>query len=215
MHLGLVLTPYGQIPGAPPWEIGYSYGGDGTFLCPDDPYQNQRGEAGFYHDSQLGGPPFKPKSLIAAGIAPQPHLPQLSKLAQRRVRRALNGLGRAIPTDFDLAPTYGYVPMMDGWVAAKEGFQPGGWIPPNAYNPAGAYGAGLVPRGLGDAVPTDVPSQAALVDVIASMQQRNNKLFVVSLISAAAVTISAIVTTIRNAHLIKQERRLLAEEGAF
>jgi hypothetical protein len=134
MSLGVVLTPFGQIPGAPPWEVGYSYGGNGTYLCPDDPQYNQRGEPGLYYDTRLGG--AKRSNWLTRRI-------------DRKVRKKLAGLGHSIPTDFDLAPTYGYVPVTDGFVAAKEGFQPGTWIPPNGWNPAGAYGPQMVTPGLG------------------------------------------------------------------
>lgn len=50
----MILTPYGHIPGSFPSEITRSYGPSGEYLCPRDPYQNQRGEVGYYHDTQLG-----------------------------------------------------------------------------------------------------------------------------------------------------------------
>lgn len=50
----MILTPHGHMPGNFPSEITRTYGGNGTYLCPQDPYQYQRGEAGFYHDTQLG-----------------------------------------------------------------------------------------------------------------------------------------------------------------
>ena len=51
----MILTPYGHVQDGYSTEALYSEGGDGSYLCPHDPYQNQRGEAGFYHDTQLGG----------------------------------------------------------------------------------------------------------------------------------------------------------------
>lgn len=45
----MILTPSRGYP-----EITRTYGGSGTYLCPEDPYQYQRGEAGFYHDTHLG-----------------------------------------------------------------------------------------------------------------------------------------------------------------
>lgn len=123
MNLGIVLTPYGQLPnGAPPWEVGYSYGGDGTFLCPPDEFHNTRGEVGLYPDTQLGRSKGPIKKFFAR-----------------------MGLGRGIPTDQELQARYGYVPMINGEVAFKQGFQPGTWIPPNGWNPAGGYGPQFQP----------------------------------------------------------------------
>jgi hypothetical protein len=51
----MILHPSGWVPGSFPSEINRSHGGGGTYLCPHDPYQYQRGEAGFYHDTQMGG----------------------------------------------------------------------------------------------------------------------------------------------------------------
>lgn len=53
-QLGIILTPYGYIPGAYPSEIARTTGG-GRPLGPFDPQYNTRGEAGFYYDTPLGG----------------------------------------------------------------------------------------------------------------------------------------------------------------
>jgi hypothetical protein len=54
MALGIILAPYGKIPGAWPTEVVGSRASRQSLLCPRDPYYNQRGEAGYYHDTQLG-----------------------------------------------------------------------------------------------------------------------------------------------------------------
>jgi hypothetical protein len=46
----------------------------------------------------------------------------------------------AIPTDAELATAYQYTPVATGWIAAEQGYFPGPWVPPAAWNPAGAYG---------------------------------------------------------------------------
>lgn len=56
--LGLVLTPYGTVPGTYPWEINKTQGGSGPFLRPYDPWYYQRGETGFYYDTYLGRSPL-------------------------------------------------------------------------------------------------------------------------------------------------------------
>ena len=231
--LGIVLTPYGQIPGAPPWEIGYSYGGNGTYLCPDDDalYQTQ-GEMGYYHDSQLGASateyPF-PTNVVAKTPPPQPVKTRMGWLAKRRAMRVAKalqgvGLGRGIPTDDELYATYGYVPQINGFVTFKEGTQPGTWIPPNGWNPAGAYGPQFAPfapvlqtqagtSGLGDTVDTgSQPVTPSVAQLLADIETHNRRLFMLSIVSTAAIAISALVTTIRNAKLIRQEKRILDEE---
>jgi hypothetical protein len=208
MALGIILAPYGQIPGAYPSEIGYSYGGNGEFSVPYDPFYNTRGEPGFYHDTQLGRLPTPHVNLFGLAVPMQTGLLTRWRMNRAR-RRAFSGLGRSVPSDFELAPTYGFTPDMDGWTVAREGFQPGSWIPPNGWNPAGAYGPPMAPRslsGFGDATP------ATADDLIAALNAHNQKVFTLTLVSTFAVALSAIITTIRNTKLIRQESKLIRKE---
>jgi hypothetical protein len=163
MQLGIILSPYGKIPGSFPSGIQYSYGGAES-LCPEDLLYNTRGEVGFYGDTQLG---------------------------------------RSLVTDFDVAPVYGWTPMHDGGVASTDGYYPGGWIPPNGWNPADPYGAHFVPKGLGDpgAIDTNTAS------VVATMEDQNKKMFTLQFIATLAVATSAVVALMRNTHLFRKERR--------
>lgn len=189
-QLGIILAPYGQIPGAYPSEIGYSYGGDGTFLCPDDPFYNTRGEIGFYHDTQLGRLPT-PKGLLARWRE------------ARRVKKVLNGLGRSTPSDFEIAPYYAYTPDMDGWVVAKEGFQPGSWIPPNGWNPAGAFGPPMAPPTYSYPGPLGGLGDASTDALIATLNEHNAKIFTLSIITTIAVATSAILAAYRTSKQLK------------
>lgn len=54
--LGYIVAPYHR-PGVFPAGIQYAYGGRGQYLCPNDPQHYQRGEAGLYADTRLGGIP--------------------------------------------------------------------------------------------------------------------------------------------------------------
>jgi len=221
--LGIVLTPYGQIPGTPPWGINYSYGGDGTYLCPYDPQYNTRGEPGFYHDTRLGGLRENPAQQS-----------WVTKRLNRRIRKALRGAGLGdAPTDAELWATYGYVPMINGWVVAKEGYQSGGWYPPNDGSGGGAFEPSLLPmamaatanspyalsglRGLRDASTTNTElsptDAAAMSDLVDEVEQHNNNILILTVLSTAAVVISAIFTTVRNARLIQQEKALFENEA--
>lgn len=132
--IGITLAPYGQIPGAFPYGVSTSYGGDGTYYCDDtDPFQNQRGEPGFYSDTQLGLPFINPAAPLTKAIA----------------LKKLHGLGWSLPADIDLAPTYGYTPQMTGWVTTKEGFVQNPWVPPNGWRPAPLNGFGATPPSIG------------------------------------------------------------------
>lgn len=59
-----------------PYEYGYAqpargpivYGRTQTYQTPDDPYQYQRGEAGYYHDTQLGSPRRGPIARLFSGL---------------------------------------------------------------------------------------------------------------------------------------------------
>jgi len=61
----MVLAPYGKSEGYPS-GIQYAIGGQGCYLCPHDPQQYRRGEAGFYHDTPLGGLDGIPYADVAA-----------------------------------------------------------------------------------------------------------------------------------------------------
>lgn len=181
MALGIVLTPFGKLPnGAPPYAIGYQYGGNGTYLGPDDPGYYGRGEAGYYHDTQLGGP-RRPGALA-------------------RLKRKL-GLG-SIPTDFEISKTRNYLPVMSGWIRTKQGYQTGPWTPPGNLEP---WAAPLQPlnglAGLGQ-----VPAPPATVeDVMAAMTAHNDRVFALTLVSTAAVAISAMLGIFRTLRLIARD----------
>lgn len=213
MQLGIILTPYGQIPGAYPSEIAYSYGGDGTYLCPEDPYYNTRGEIGHYYDTQLGGLGAGAMEYVTKPVLlPPPPTKRPGIFERMRTNRAIakalqgGGLGRSVPSDFEIAPYYTWVPQIDGWVTAKEGFNPGTWIPPNGWNPAGAYGPPMTPPtytypgplgGLRDTV------QPTPADLIATLNDHNQKIFTLSIITTIAVATSAILSAWRTSKQLK------------
>jgi hypothetical protein len=109
-----------------------------------------------------------------------------------------------IPTDAELVNTYQcYTPVASGWIDAKEGYITGPWR--FGWDPAGAYGPqtslhGL--RGLG----ADTPVQTAQ-DVIAVMNAYNAKLFKLTLISTAAVSLSALFTLWTRARRYRMEMK--------
>lgn len=233
--LGIILTPYGKIPGAYPSEIAYSYGGDGTFMCPDDPYYNQRGEVGLYYDTQLGGLGTITENMLAPltllNTAPAPRRQPIrsgggplkgifGKLFGKR--RGLNGLGHSVPSDFELAPSYGYTPMIDGWVSAREGFNPGSWIPPNGWNPAGAYGPPMAPAtysypgALGDATlpdPVQTAANAAAQSINDTLQAHQDRMFKLTIISTTIVGLSALLATMRTWRQLKRDEELFRSRG--
>lgn len=203
MQLGIILTPYGKIPGAYPSEIAYSYGGDGTFLCPEDPFYNTRGEIGSYHDTQLGAPTVEYTPIPVLLPIPVPKGLLTRWMESRRIKKALNGLGHSVPTDFEIAPYYGYTPDTDGWVVAKEGFNPGSWIPPNGYSPAGAYGPPMAPATYSYPGPLGDTAQPTPADLIATLNEHNQKIFTLSIISTAAVAVSAILAAWRTSKQLR------------
>lgn len=64
----MVLAPYGKSEGYPS-GIQYAIGGQGCYLCPNDPQQYRRGEAGYYHDTPLGGLRGIPYADVTAAAA--------------------------------------------------------------------------------------------------------------------------------------------------
>lgn len=199
MQLGIVLTPYGQIPGQWPSGIAYGYGNDGTYQQPYDAQYYTRGEAGYYHDTPLGKPP--------------------SLFARMRAKMHRRGLSGSIPTDADLAPIYGYQPFIAGNIANSSGpAYVGPWVPPNGWQQGMAFGPNRGFSGFGDASPTVVvqapqdpgttvppaPSGATVDDVIAAMTEQNQKMFTLAVVSTTAMAISAVLTIYRTRSLLKR-----------
>lgn len=173
--LAIVLAPYGQIPGAYPSEIAYSYGGSGAYEGPDDPMQFQRGEYGIYSDTMLGR----------------------ANLGQQ-------------PTDMDYAGNYQWTPVTAGWVASAEGYHPGAWVPPNGWNAAGAYGPKSWPlSGLRDAPPIPTATKAEADSVVQALNDHNDKMFKVTLVSTAIISVSALITMWRTLRMIRRDEAQL------
>jgi hypothetical protein len=194
--LGIVLSPAGQVPNSFPYGVGYSYGGNGTFMCPDDPQQYRRGEAGFYGDTPLGAP--IQEGTIVAGLLPHAIANRglVSKWREKSMLKKA-GLGSSIPSDHQLYQTYGFIPHMTGWVASKQGYAQSPWYVKN-YRPGPLPGNGFAGpqiRGLGDLSP-DTSA------VLSAMNQQNTKMFTLTLVSALAVSISAVVAIVRNARAL-------------
>jgi hypothetical protein len=184
--LGLVLAP-----GTPPSPYEIVYVGQDT-RCYQGQYDRQyqtRGEPGFYFDSPLG----------------------------------------AIPTDAELSRYYGYTPVMSTWTPFK---QPSGktlfwsnpWIPPNGYwtNPQaappaslegsrrrrgrGLFGLGADPDPnveIGPILPKEEAERVAL-----QLKEHNQRMFVISMLSASAVVATAAVNIIRGVTESKRKKKL-------
>jgi len=182
MQLGIILAPNGHVPNAWPYEIGYGYGGNGNFLCPSDPMYMTRGEYGLYHDTMLGRAAKKPGFLS-------------------RLKRKM-GLG-SIPSDFDLGTIYGYTPVNSGWIATREGYYTGPWIPPDGYRPGGQdFAPKTWPRELGDAMvsPPD-PTTASVLEVLT---KQNDRLFTLSVVSTIAGATAALLVAYRTLKSLKK-----------
>lgn len=173
MALGVVLTPYGHIPGSFPAAVSFNYKGATSFAPPFDPQWNERGEAGYYYDTQLGS-----------------------------TQRMKIGLGNA-PTDFELSRRYGYMPVNHGWTLTHQGYQQGAWLPPDGAYPGQpqAVRSQVVPYGLGE-LPVVTPGASA-EDVLSVMAAHNDRVFALTLVSTTAVAISALIGIFRTLKLIK------------
>ena len=194
MALGIVLTPYGRNPDgtSPPFAVNYSGVNRHDTLCPREPQFNTRGEQGMYYDTPLGG--------LGATIARK-----IERWKINRQRR-LMGLG-SIPTDAELATVRGYTPVASGWInsVSPKGYVTGPWLPPNGADYSGTPAPialfGL--RGLRED-PAVVPPAQTPVDVIAALQEHNDKVFALTLVSTAAVAVSAMIAIFRGLKLIHE-----------
>jgi hypothetical protein len=198
MALGVILAPFGKIPGAWPTGITQSYGAASQYVQPFDPQYNMRGEAGFYHDTHLGAP-------------------KLSWWQRFKMKRALRGLG-AIPTDFEIGSMYNYQPVMSSWIASDQGYITPPWNPPSGQPPGGyplpiqpndgggKLNPGLLEYDMGFAGLRGLRDDAApatVEDVLATMQAHNDRVFALTLVSTTAVAVSAMITIFRTLRLIR------------
>lgn len=178
MTLGVILMPNGYVPGTWNTEIAQTRGGNGTFLQPFDPYYNQRGERGWYYDTQLG-------QMRRAGL----------------LQRLFGGkqLGK-IPTDAEVAKQYScYTPVKAGWINAQE---PNRYIPPPwrfGWDPAGPYGPQTSLSGSGPM------GETTALDVLHAQTEHNRRIFMLTLVSTAAVATSALIAAYRSSRLLRRE----------
>lgn len=189
MALGVVLAPYGRNPDgtSPPYTVNYASVNRHRLLGPHDPGHYTTGEQWMYSDTPLGGITDKLKAKI-------------ERWKLNRQRR-LMGLGD-IPTDAELAKVRGYTPVTSGWINTVQGqYVTGPWIPPNGQNYSGSMPP-VALSGLGQ-----VPTQPANVDdVLAVMNAHNDRVFALTLVSTAAVAVSAMITIFRTVRLIHSKR---------
>jgi len=216
MSLGIILTPYGKIPGAYPSAINYSYGGRGQFLCPTDPHFHTRGEDGFYYDTPLGGflgetVPFKVrlatwwenvKAKLKGQPAPVP-APVPAPEPEAVPEPAYEPHYYPVPTDFNMSQMLQYTPVTRAWVVSKEAYRPAPWLPPNGWNQAGAFGPGPAWRqdeslnGFG---------QATAEDAIRALHAHNQRIFALTFVSTAAVATAALLGAYRTVRLLRERK---------
>jgi hypothetical protein len=186
MALGIVLAPYGHIPGGWPTGITQTRANRHNQLTPFDPQYNTRGEAGLYYDTPLG-------------------VPKLSWFQKMRLKRQLRGLG-AMPTDAEIATSYGYTPTYSGWVATAQGYYTPDWIPPDGVRWQGIYSPPTSLSGLreGDVVAS---APATADDVVRALQAHNDRVFALTIVSTVAVATSAMITIFRTLKLIREDKK--------
>lgn len=189
----MILAPYGHVPGAFPYEIGYAYGpaGPNDYLCPKDPQWNTKGEQGFYYDTSLGHVTQKPGLFTRIK----------NKIAARRAARASGFAG--IPTDAELASVYGFTPVMSGWIATDQGYVTGPLMP-NGWRAAGAFGPPTSLNGLRDAAIEQVaPTRAE--DVLAAMNAHNERIFTLTMVSTIVGGVAATLAIVRTIKSLREE----------
>lgn len=165
--LGLILTPYGQLPGAYPSEIARTTHG-GQPLCPFDPQYNTRGTAGLYYDTQLGRP-----RLPVAGM----------QLAD-------------IPNDFEIAKVRGVLTPNAGWVDTYAGPYNQPWVPPNGWSPTqpARVKINYAPAPLGDAA---ADATAAVIKELNEHHKRVFMLSAISTAAVLVTSIIGAIRTAR------------------
>lgn len=238
MTLGIVLTPFGKTAGGyAPYGITHDYkgavewyGSNSAGDAPDstgtrdprlDPRFNERGEAGYYYDTQLG------ETVSTVGTRKPAWIEKMR--AKWQAWRARFGLG-GFPTDFQLATIRGYLPVEGGWVQTQQGYMSSGpWLPPHGdpgwadhsfpvpmvpiYEPLPITPCGpnhgLAPQlsGLGRAFGQAATSPATVEDVLSTIASHNDRAFALALVSTTAVAVSALLGVFRTLKLIREDAR--------
>lgn len=135
--LGMVLSPYGQVPNAYPWEINRTGPNNAPQLTPLDYQYNQRGETGFYYDTQLGDGDLGDD----LGVIPTDA-----------------EMGRNLCyTPVHTGWVYGK--EADG----QRYYYPGPWSPPNGWQPTGPDRQWAPPVALGGGFGFTIPTRTALI----------------------------------------------------
>lgn len=182
-RLGLVLAPYGnRAPNTPSVQI--TQAGAGAATCSP----NQRPSA--VNDYRAG-------ETVDYGFQITDHSPH-------------GGLGRpGAPTDLELSKVWGYTPFISGWIPFKEGnWAPAPWSPPD-----GGYGQLAGPRAqrLGDVTDTVVTPPQVPVDpataTLQTLQMHQDRMYLLGIISAAAVASTALVNVFRYSTERRDQRK--------
>lgn len=207
MTLGLVLTPYGYVRGAYPFEINKSGPSEGEQLCPADPYYFQRGEYGFFYDTPFGGTglgnPFR-------FLSPR----------YWQARKALKGLG-AIPTDAEIGQYYysWYTPVQSAWVYAKDPnrYIPGPWVPPHNVSEIGPFGPMTSLRGLGtvETAMDKAVAAAPVEEVIRLLEKHHRDQFTLSALAAAGTVAASAFAIYRTIQGIREDKKKPSEQTAI
>ncbi len=182
-RLGLVLAPYGSLaPNRPSVQI--TQAGAGAATCS----LNERPSA--VND-------YRAAETVDYGFQVTDHSPH-------------GGLGRpGAPTDLELSKIWGYTPVISGWIPFKEG----NWAPAPWSPPTGGYGQLAGPRAsrLGDTVdnvvtPPQVPVDPATA-TLQTLQMHQDRMYLLGIISAAAVASTALVNVFRYSAERRDSRR--------
>lgn len=123
-----------------------------------------------------------------------------------------------IPTDTQLATQYGYTPVMSQWVPFTQGPWPAPWVPPGGPRPlAGpqAHVLGVTTGDIDAGVPLPPDTASATLQTLQSHQDR---MYMLGIISAAAVASTALVNVFRYANerrdLLRRRNKAVAAEPA-
>jgi hypothetical protein len=179
-QLGVILTPFGADGPGFYAELGPSYGGRGTYLPQPGPY------------------PLVDRFHNTRGEVGWYYDSQLGRWRKPSLLgRWLRGLG-AIPTDAELAKEYVcYTPVASGEIpTANQGFLTPPWR--FGWDPAGSHGP---PPSLSGAI----GDGATAADAVLALKEHQAKMFWIQVLTATAVSVSALIASYRQLRLIKRD----------
>lgn len=117
-----------------------------------------------------------------------------------------------IPTDEQLSSRYGYTPVMSQWIPFQQGNWPAPWSPPGGPRPLAGprlslLGAAETAAASGTPLPPELRPLDPAASTLDELRHHNERMYMLGMISAAAVASTAMINVFRYTGERRERRR--------